>query len=243
MTTPTQSTKTKLKTLTIEGINNRVKIILIIIGALTFIGDSAPYVHLAFPVKANEIIQLEQQYDQRLISQSSFNQKRTVLKEKYEVFGFSTLRRFLFAIGVAVSVFCVASVFFIGLLVYENTIIKKALFISAISFLINGIYYMSWVFWENPDLPMWLYHLILLGITLLISFGLYNLYKYLTNITSSIQVLRGNLDTLDRDIEFIKEIGWQMPEDKKFITYKMLIETTSSNLKETRNKIESILGE
>lgn len=242
--TTIQSEKTKLKTQTTGVIKNKkITLLLILIGVLTLIGDSAPYIHKAFPKKAKEIIALEQKFDNREISKETYIQKRQLLKEKYSVFGFSNMRRFLFAIGVALAVFCVASLFFISLITYDNRIIKKAFLFSAISFLLNGLYYIIWVFWDNNELPDWLYHFFILCIAILLTAVFYFFYKYITNTRKSVKVLRGNLDTLDRDIEFIKEIGWLMPDNKKYVTYKMLIDLTSDDLRETRKEIDKILGE
>lgn len=226
----------------IEGIN-RLTILLIIIGALTLIGDGAPYIHKAFPKKAKEIVLLENQYDNREISKDLYQLRRNELKEKYEVFGFTNMRRFLFAIGVALALFCAASIFFMSLLFTEHKVLKKAFLISSVSFLLNGLYYIIWVFWENKDLPELAYHLIIFTIAVLLTATFYYLYKYIANVAQTNKVLKGNLDTLDKDIEFIKEIGLLMPDDKNFITYKVLIDTTSTGIKETQQKIKEILGE
>ena len=236
-------TKTKLKTRTIGVIKNRKLVItLVIIGVLTLIGDSAPYIHLAFPKKAKELIVLEKKYDNRQIDKATYQQQRKVLKQKYQTFGFTNTRRFLFAIGLAISLFCVASLFLISQFLAANLILERAFKISALSFLLNGTYYNIWVFWDNPDLPNVAYHTIILTIAILITIVLYYLYQHFAKTKATKQVLQGNLKTLDRDLKVIQELGQLMPENENFMTYKVMIDVTSEDLKTTRSKIDNQLN-
>lgn len=107
------------RTQAIEGTKKSFLIFLITLGAI--FGSIAPFVHIVFPKVSSEIKSLNVRYDEGTISKSEFTIARKLLKEKYSVFGFSNMRRFVYAIGMPIALLFCAIILFA---IYANQGLK-----------------------------------------------------------------------------------------------------------------------
>lgn len=165
----------KLKIQGIEAIKKNIIYILIIFSVL---GASAPFTHILFPKKAQEKIELEKAYDSGNISKDYYLMKRKELKKRYKFAGFTNVRRFMYAFGLPVALFFCSLTLLYSSKYITDSKIKKGILFSYYCFHFTALYFMSWTLWaykKGSDLPIELYYLSLIFISVLISISNYYL--------------------------------------------------------------------
>ncbi len=183
--TSTQSDQTKLKTQEVEGMEtsgqtkNKILLYIIIIGAV--LGSIAPFVHIILPANPPELIELRKEYKNKEISKKEYNIKKDVLKEKYQVYGFSTMRAFLFAIGFPIALF-ICSLFILYLSYHiSDDHIKKGAEIFSIATLITGLFFLLWTRFgygfDEKDFSEEIYYFIMVVISLIITFSIFKISR------------------------------------------------------------------
>ena len=129
----------------IEGTKKKFLIFLIILGAV--FGSIAPFVHIVFPKVSPKITSLEKNYDEGKIDKSVYSVERKILKEKYKVFGFSNMRRFVYAIGLPIALLLCSLLFLvISQFIYDRLAILGTS-IAASIFLFTSLYFVLWTMW------------------------------------------------------------------------------------------------
>ena len=166
-----------------------VKSGLIMIGAV--LACTAPFVHMLFPKKSIEIVTLEAGYDNGEISETSYVERLEKAKEEQKLFGFSSVRRFWYAIGQPIALFYF-SLIFLGFSsrITDNDLKKAARFSGGCMFFIST-YYLIWVMWPNQDLPKSLYHLAIALMSMMGAITAVLINRYKSSLTHKIQRLIG----------------------------------------------------
>ncbi|UZO81353.1 hypothetical protein NBT05_02505 [Aquimarina sp. ERC-38] len=136
---------------------------------------------MLFPVKAQEKIALEKQYDDGQVNEQDYKVKSDILWEKYQVFGFTNMRRFLFAVGFPIALFS-CSILMLFIARFSNDLyIKKGTLIGGTSFQTISLYFIIWSFWSFDegiyDFSETTYYLILAVTSITLSIGLYFIFK------------------------------------------------------------------
>ncbi len=123
----------------------KILLFLIIIGAV--FGSIAPFVHIAFPKVNQEVKVLNTNFKNATISEEEFRTQKQLLYTKYQVFGFSNMRRFTYAIGMPIAIlFCSLLFFAISQFIFDQTAILGTL-IAASIFLFTSLYFILWTIW------------------------------------------------------------------------------------------------
>lgn len=138
----------------------RIALLLLILGATA--GAVAPFVHILYPKTAPEKIQLEKDFENGVVDVEYYRAKKVELKEKYLFLGFTNKRRFLFAVGLPISLF-VASLF---ILMASKKISEKKIrigfTIAGSLFEFTSLYFIVWTVWAyktGADYPRYVYYL------------------------------------------------------------------------------------
>lgn len=153
-----KSIQTKWKTQAIEA-TGKTLIALFIFGAV--VGAAAPFYHIFYPKTAQEKLDLEESYEKGSITEADYRVEKARLKEKYRYFGFTNKRRFLFSIGMPVSLFfCSFILIYISKFVVHRQVRAGAM-ISGITFHFTALYFIIWNLWalkKGSDFPEWAYY-------------------------------------------------------------------------------------
>jgi len=178
------------------------KSLLIMIGAV--MACTAPFVHMTFPKKSNEIIALEYKLEDGKISQPSFDEKIHVLKEEQKMFGFSSPRRFWYALGLPLTLFFFALLFLGIINMVMDKDIRKAIYFSSFILLFISVYHIVWVLWPGEDLPKNLYHLSIVLMSLTASVMANLLIRYRLNLQQRIEKLI-HFISIDAYFKYVKQ--------------------------------------
>ena len=128
-----------------EATKKKTLLFLIIIGAV--LGSIAPFVHIAFPKVNQEVKVLNTNFKNATISEKEFRTQKELLYKKYQVFGFSNIRRFAYAIGMPIAIlFCSLLFFAISQFIFDQTAILGTL-VAASIFLFTSLYFILWTIW------------------------------------------------------------------------------------------------
>ncbi len=123
----------------------KILLFLIIIGAV--FGSIAPFVHIAFPKVNQEVKVLNTNFKNATISEEEFRTQKQLLYTKYQVFGFSNMRRFTYAIGMPIALFCASLyIFFIVRYVSDKYAIIATL-LTGFAFMFTAVYFIIWTLW------------------------------------------------------------------------------------------------
>ncbi len=186
----TKSNPKKLKTQeTVGGI--KIIFTLIILGAV--LGSIAPFVHILYPKTATEVIELNKNYDNGKITKEEYILNKKKLKEKYSFFGFTNKRRFLFAIGLPIALFCCSLILIYVSKFIPDKIAKRASIITGISFQFTSIYFVIWTLWaytyKEQDFSISLYYLTIVFSSILMTIAIFQFQKSLSNYNFKIREL------------------------------------------------------
>ncbi|MEM7485843.1 MAG: hypothetical protein AAF348_11605 [Bacteroidota bacterium] len=133
---------------------------LLIIGAVA--GAVAPFVHILYPKTAKEKIQLEEDFESGAVDLDTYKVKKAELKAKYRFAGFTNQRRFMFAIGLPVSLFFCSLFLLMSSKRIEQREFKKGMAIGGTLFQFTSIYFIVWTIWAyktSEDFPKYMYYL------------------------------------------------------------------------------------
>jgi len=173
----------------------------LILGATA--GAIAPFVHIIYPKTAPEKLQLEVDFENGSISVDDYRAKKVELKEKYKFLGFTNQRRFMFAVGLPVSLF-VASLF---LLFSAKHITQRnfrtGFMVAGTFFEFTALYFIVWTIWAyktGGDFPRYMYYLSIVIISVLSTIATRILVNGWFNEVSKLKKLRESV------IEFFVEI-------------------------------------
>jgi len=126
---------------------------------------------------------LEEQFDKGKISLEYYKTQEAILWEKYQFLGFSNLRRFLYAIGLPISLFICSFVLIFFSRFSTDKFVKKGSFITGVSFQFTSLYFIIWTIWpfdpEKYDFKENVYFNILIISSLILSLGFYFISKSL----------------------------------------------------------------
>ncbi len=179
--TSKQLTEQKSKTLVVEGTKLKILLVTILIGAV--LGSAAPFIHMLFPVKAQEKILLEKKYENKEITAEVFQKQSDILWEKHQFIGFTNFRRFLFAIGLPVALFFCSFLMMFITRFSENSFVKKSGFFTSLSFQIISLFFILWTIYpfdsEKYDFGESTYFTLLIISSILLAFGFYFISKAL----------------------------------------------------------------
>ncbi|VAW10395.1 hypothetical protein MNBD_BACTEROID03-2477 [hydrothermal vent metagenome] len=148
-----QSTKMKLKNRT----TGKIVIVTLILGAV--LACTAPFVHMLFPVKSNDIFALELQLENELIAQELFDIKLSELKKEQKFVGFSNQRTFWFAIGKPILILYVAIYLLFIYPSISDKYLQKSTKILAFLTTFITMYFIIWTLWYRADFPKQFYYL------------------------------------------------------------------------------------
>lgn len=160
-----------------------------------------------------------------------------------KVFGFPSMRVFLFSIGLPISLF-ILSLFiaffsnFIELKDYRNS-----MRVGSICFLFTSTYFIIWTFWYRDDFDIYLYYGAMVVASSFASFAISKLLRSITNKLLKLKSISEKIPTLDRRIKTVNDIASIMPDDNEdIITYKLMVDVTGDNLKEVITEIKKDLN-
>ena len=181
----------KSKTLVVEEIRVKILLVVVLIGAI--LGSVAPFVHVFFPVKAQEKIILENKYEKGEITAEFYQKQSDLLWEKYQFIGFTNFRRFLYAIGLPIALF-VCSFLLMFITRFSNDLfIKKGGLIASISFQFTALFFILWTVYpfepEKHDFSQKTYYNSLIISSVLLSIGFYFFSKTLAYRRIEVQYL------------------------------------------------------
>ncbi len=164
---------------------------MIILGAV--LGSIAPFLHIFYPKTTVEVLELNKRYDEGKISKQEYLVNKKVLKEKYKVFGFTNKRRFLFAIGLPIALFCCSFI-----LIYISRYIndrnaRRATISSGLLFQFTSIYFIAWVLWpytyEERDFSRSAYYTVIVFSSILMTLTIFQFQKSLSSYNAKIREL------------------------------------------------------
>ncbi|WP_281989851.1 hypothetical protein [Aquimarina aggregata] len=190
------------------------KIINIIIIIGVVAAAIAPFVHILFPKGASE-----------------------------KVFGFPSMRVFLFSIGLPISLFILS--LFIAFLsnFIELKEFKKTMRIGSICFLFTSSYFIIWTFWYRDDFNIYFYYAAMVIVSIFASFAISKLLQSITEKLSRLKSISEKIPNLDHRIKTVNDIAKIMPDDNEdMVTYKAMVDVTGDNLKETITEIKKDLN-
>jgi len=241
MTQYSLSTKKKLKTQVTVG--TRITVIFTtLLAVIAIIGIAAPYSHIFFDKTAPEFLELEQSYDSGLLSKEVFATQKAILKNKYSFFGFTNVRRFLFAIGLPMALFASSILFLLSTFI-KNKFITYALRCVSIPFVVTGAYFITWTLWDRQDFPESLYYTTIIALSIVVTSLLYYIFKIISKDFNKLETLRQQLNPLKRNVTFISDLAHIIPETLETVSYKAMTKVTSEDLKENVDKIEETLND
>ena len=195
----TPSTKGTWKTLT-QGV--KAKSLLIVIGAV--LSCSAPFIHMLMQNESKEMTTLEIQLNDGEISKEYYDQTYPILKEKQKFFGFSSPRRFWYAMGTPITMlFFALLILTTAHLIGEQTV-RKAIYFSSLILLFISTYHIVWVFWPRNDFPKNLYHLSIALMSISTTVVAILLLKYRLGLQSRIEKLI-HFISIDAYFKYIKQ--------------------------------------
>ncbi|WP_160111982.1 hypothetical protein [Aquimarina sp. AU58] len=169
----------------------KIIFIMIILGAV--LGSIAPFLHIFYPKTTVEVLELNKRYDEGKISKQEYLVNKKVLKEKYKVFGFTNKRRFLFAIGLPIALFCCSFI-----LIYISRYIndrnaRRATISSGLLFQFTSIYFIAWVLWpytyEERDFSRSAYYTVIVFSSILMTLTIFQFQKSLSSYNAKIREL------------------------------------------------------
>ena len=157
-------TRSKIRTTGVT-IKKNILLFALVLGATA--GAVAPFVHIMYPKTAPEKLQLEIDFEKGDIGIDEYRVKKSELKEKYKFLGFTNKRRFMFAIGLPISLF-VSSLFllFSARRINEKKI-KKGFAVAGSLFEFTSMYFIVWTIWAyktGSDFPRYMYYLSIVAI-------------------------------------------------------------------------------
>jgi hypothetical protein len=135
----------------------RIKVTILILGAI--FACAAPFLHMLYPRVNPQFTVLDQQLENNVITQNTYDLKYKALKESEKFVGFFTVRKFWYAIGKPISMF-----YFALLLIYLYPFIlidkkiKRIVGASIVLFLFISMYFIVWTLWHRQDFPKELYY-------------------------------------------------------------------------------------
>jgi hypothetical protein len=241
MTQHSLSTKKKLKTQVTVG-TRIIVIFTTLLAVIAIIGITAPYGHIFYDKTAPELIELEQSYDSGLINKEAFSTQKAILKKKYSFFGFTNVRRFLFAIGLPMALFASSILFLLSTFI-KNKFIIYALRCMSIPFVVTGAYFITWTLWDRQDFPESMYYITIIVLSIVVTSLLYYIFKIISKDFNKIDKLRQQLNPLKRNVDFISDLAHIIPETLETLSYKAMTTVTSEDLKENLEKIEETLND
>ncbi len=186
-----KSNQKKLKIPVTEGI--KIIFFIIVMGAI--LGSVAPFIHIFYPKTAHEVLVLNIKYEEGKITKAKYLEDKKVLKKKYETFGFSTKRRFLFAIGLPLALFCCSMILLYVSQFITNSPVKRGSIFAGLSFQFTAIYFIVWTLWaytyEEKDFSKSAYYSIIVLSSILMTFTIYQFQKSISHNNSKIRELIG----------------------------------------------------
>ena len=129
----------------------------------------------SFQKTAKEKIELEKKYEQGKLTEKDYQLQKFALKNKYKFAGFTNKRRFMYAIGLPVSLLSCSLLFLTSSFYISEKKTKTAFRIASFPFLIVSIYFILWTCWAyktSHDFPVQAYYTILIVSSLLIGLSL-----------------------------------------------------------------------
>ncbi|WP_438710548.1 hypothetical protein ACSTS3_17000 [Aquimarina muelleri] len=164
---------------------------MIVLGAV--LGSIAPFLHIVYPKTALEKLKLEEEFDKGEISLEHYKEQKDVLWEKYQFLGFKNFRRFLFAIGLPIALFCCSLILIYVSKFIPDKIAKRASIIAGISFQFTSIYFVIWTLWaytyEEKDFSKSTYYLVIILSSVLITSAIFQFQKSLSRYNAKIREL------------------------------------------------------
>ncbi len=178
-----------------------VKSALIIIGAV--LACTAPFVHITLPKKSPAIKALQLQADQGAISDSSYREELTKLKEQQKMLGFSSPRRFWYAMGLPITLFFFATLFLVVMDLISDRGIRAAVRFSGFILFFIAVYHLVWVLWPGQDLPKNLYHLSIAAMAMSAAFLAFAIISHRKGLRAKIERLIRfiSIDSYDKYIK------------------------------------------
>ncbi|WP_024773068.1 hypothetical protein [Aquimarina macrocephali] len=181
------------KSKTQETGGTRIKIIFIIIVLGAVLGSIAPFSHIVYPKTALEKVTLLEKFDKGEISLEYYKEQKDILWEKYQFLGFKNFRRFLFAIGLPIGLFCCSLILiYISKFISDRTA-KRASVLAGISFQFTSIYFIIWTLWaytyEEKDFSKSTYYLVIILSSVLITIAIFQFQKSLSSYNAKIREL------------------------------------------------------
>ena len=170
------------------------------------------------PNKSRPIIDLEKELEQGGISQIHFDTRYQVLKEKQKFFGFSSPRRFWYAIGMPIMVLFFSLLFLnVSSLLPDRSIRKATRFASTIALFI-ALYFIIYVLWPGQDLPENIYYVSLVSVSVCATALGYFIVNNRFNLTLKIQKLIRFI-SVDTFVKYVKEEDKDDYLDDSFSVY------------------------
>lgn len=127
----------------------------VMIGAIVLLSIIAPYIHMFFDKTSNK-----------------------------EIFGFTKMRDFLYAIGVPSSLLTCSMLLMYTLSLISDKKKQKYLMVVAVLFLFNSFFQFIWIFWSGSDLSNEAYYFSVIGLSILFTSVYFLIYQhYLYNLS------------------------------------------------------------
>ncbi len=173
-----------LKTLTTGA---TVKSAFIMMGAV--LACTAPFIHMTLPKKSPALVALQLKADQGSLETTFYEKELAKLKEAQKMMGFSSPRRFWYAIGLPITLFFFATLFLLIMDSVNDPSIVNAIRFSAFILLFIAIYHLVWVLLPGQDLPKNLYHLSIAGMSITAAFLAFSMVSHRKTLKSKIERL------------------------------------------------------
>ncbi|GMN06534.1 hypothetical protein MTsPCn5_19230 [Croceitalea sp. MTPC5] len=135
----------------------KIKKIVIILGAV--LACTAPYFHMIFPKKSVKIIALESRFNNEEITESQFNYQLSILKKEFKFIGFSSPRKFWFAIGKPIFMLYLGLFLFFIFPYINDTQLRGSTKILGILSTLSASYFIVWTLWYRGDFPRHWYYI------------------------------------------------------------------------------------
>lgn len=135
------------------------------------------------------MIALEEKLEEGKVTQDYYDKNYPLLKEAQKFFGFSSPRRFWYAIGMPLMVLYFSLLFLSVVNLLPDKSIRKAIRFACTISLFIGLYFTIYVLWPGTDFPESLYYVSLLLMSLMATSMGYFLVNYRLSLTLKIRRL------------------------------------------------------
>ncbi|MFD2188014.1 hypothetical protein [Aquimarina celericrescens] len=177
-------------------------------------GAIAPFLHILFPRESSE-----------------------------KIFGFPSMRVFLYSIGLPISLFILSLfiAFFANLIELKEY--RKSMKIGSMCFLFTSSYFIIWTLWYRGDFNIYAYYSAMILASLLASYAISTFLRSTTKKITQLKSISEKIPSLDKRIKTVNDIANIMPDDNDdLVTYKAMVDVTGDNLEETITEIKKDLN-